>query len=622
MPVHRARMDVLTPAGLTAVDRQRVEPLADGGARGLADLEDRVVPAEVRDPQGLDAVEVDLRVLVVMEQHHEIVGGLGVPLELTPQPDLRLAPLRGHQGARGTRGSEAALALGPGGRVEPRGLPARGGRARRVAPDVVPDRPPGELEGRGPSPLHVLQPDVGAALLEGSLAPEPAGAGQDDLTVEEQARSVVHRRAELVLVRARHREPALEDQAERVGPRGRREVEQAHVGALLLVPQAVELGQLVPGVAIEPVAQVGQGGRAVVLAVEQGEELPLGFVDAPVMVADGLLVGLAAALEGGLLLGRQDRHLAAAARLVRQPLEEGHEGVVVGLVDGVALVIVAARAAQGRGQEGLAGRAHDVVEHVIPGLDAALGRLVVPLTEAQEARGHEGVGIVRPQLVPRQLHAHELVVGQVLVQSPHDPVPVAPDVGLVAVALEPVGLRIAHEVQPVPSPPLAVLRPREEVLHQPLVGVGGVVGDERLDLAGGRGQARQVVGHPADQGAPVGLGCRTQAGGLEARQDEAIHGGPGPGGVLDGGRLGVGEGRVGPALHAVPLGDALGRLTRRLLDRHSLRPRNPPLDPAPKDLALGLRKRPGGRHLVVLVLVADLAQQERGERVDQVHRGA
>ena len=67
VPVHGASVDVLAPSRLAAVDGQGVEPLADRRAGGLADLEHGVVPAEVRHPQGLDPIDVDLRVLVVVQ---------------------------------------------------------------------------------------------------------------------------------------------------------------------------------------------------------------------------------------------------------------------------------------------------------------------------------------------------------------------------------------------------------------------------------------------------------------------------------------------------------------------------------------------------------------------------
>ena len=76
----------------------------------------------------------------------------------------------------------------------------------------------------------------------------------------------------------------------------------------------------------------------------------------------------------------------AAFVVVGETGEEGHEAVVVGLRDGVAFVIMTARATDGYGKESFAGGAHDVVEDVEACL-MAIDWFVVPLHESVVAGG-------------------------------------------------------------------------------------------------------------------------------------------------------------------------------------------------------------------------------------------
>ena len=48
------------------------------------------------------------------------------------------------------------------------------------------------------------------------------------------------------------------------------------------------------------------------------------------------------------------------------------------------------------------------------------------------------------------------------------------------------------QVEPVLPPALAVMRAVEQAIDQPLVGVGPVIPEERVDLRGRRRQAGQV----------------------------------------------------------------------------------------------------------------------------------
>ena len=102
----------------------------------------------------------------------------------------------------------------------------------------------------------------------------------------------------------------------------------------------------------------------------------------------------------------------------------------------------------------------------------------------------------------------------------------------------------------MPPPPLAVVGRREQPVDHLLVGVGGLVRRGRRRSPRARGQADQVEGHAPDQGAPVGLGRRREALGLQRRQDEPIDRILRPGAVPDFGGLGGPDRPEAPVLRA------------------------------------------------------------------------
>ena len=118
------------------------------------------------------------------------------------------------------------------------------------------------------------------------------------------------------------------------------------------------------------------------------------------------------------------------------------------------------------------------------------------------------------------------------------------------VLVEAVRVGIAGDVEPVPAPALAIARRRQQPLDHPFVGVGPLVGEERVDLGRGRRQAGQVERDPPQQLPPAGGGDRGQPLRLESGQDEPVDRTAHPGLVADGGRLGTGHRPERPVLAA------------------------------------------------------------------------
>ena len=216
-------------------------------------------------------------------------------------------------------------------------------------------------------------------------------------------------------------------------------------------------------------------------------------------------------VEGARLVGLD-------AREVRREL------VVLLLRDRIALVVVAAHAAHGKAEERAADDIDDAIEIIREGL-LEIRHLVVPHAESIDPRRDEAVEVAVLELVARELLEHEAVVGHVLVERLDHPVAVLPRPALDAVALEAVGLGVAHQVEPVPSPLLAVVRARKQTIEKRRpreVGVGVPRGQERLDLRGRRRQAGQVEVRAAKERKRIGLGRRSKPDLLELREDEVV----------------------------------------------------------------------------------------------------
>ncbi len=166
-----------------------------------------------------------------------------------------------------------------------------------------------------------------------------------------------------------------------------------------------------------------------------------------------------------------------------------------------------------------------------------IAALAVRHRVAVERRGDELlVGRIR-QEVAGQLLDGELVERLVLVEGADDVIAVEPDGPrrVVGVAGR---VGVAGQVEPHPRPVLAERVLRQQAVHHFLVGVGALVGDERVHLGRRRRQAGQVERDAANERFPVRFGRMRQALALQPGQDEAVDRVTDPRLVLDGGRVG------------------------------------------------------------------------------------
>ena len=156
--------------------------------------------------------------------------------------------------------------------------------------------------------------------------------------------------------------------------------------------------------------------------------------------------------------------------------QEAEQRVVIGLRNGVELVVVATGASDAQPEEGGARRAQHVVE-VVEFRRGGVIRLIVPDVQSVEASSDETGSPFRcegrfglegrfGQFVTRELFSHELIVGLVAVEAVDDVVAVTPGVRLRSVALVPVALGIADQIQPMSSPTLAIMRGLEQAIDE------------------------------------------------------------------------------------------------------------------------------------------------------------
>ena len=235
-------------------------------------------------------------------------------------------------------------------------------------------------------------------------------------------------------------------------------------------------------------------------------------------------------------------------------------------------MVVAAGAADRQGEKGAAHGVDllvdDVDEHLV---DVLLGEHLG--AEHQKAGGGDLLEALRVRLgrhqVAGDLFADETVEGFVAIEGIDDVVAVAERVAEGDVLVEAVRVGIAGDVEPMAAPALTVVRRCEEPVDDPGEGVGALVGEEIFDLGFRRGQADEIEGGAAEQGAFVGRGDGRKALLLESRQNEAVEGMADPRLVLDLGRCGICDPAVGPMLAAGGVVERLGwpaRCDRRPLD--------------------------------------------------------
>ena len=177
--------------------------------------------------------------------------------------------------------------------------------------------------------------------------------------------------------------------------------------------------------------------------------------------------------------------------------KSGGDPVIVFLRQRIELVVVAADAGHREPEKTAPDRRDHVVELIIADLLHRLRRDLSRIRPRdEESRGTSSGILAGHQFVAGELHADEFIVGHVVIERLDDPVAVVVGPGAEAVELVAAALRVAHHIEPVPSPSLAVALAPEETVDQFRVGIRRSVFQKSLTLRRGRREAGQGKGGP------------------------------------------------------------------------------------------------------------------------------
>ena len=281
------------------------------------------------------------------------------------------------------------------------------------------------------------------------------------------------------------------------------------------------------------------------------------------------------------------------------------ERVIVVGWNRVVLVVVAAGAGDRQSQQTAA---NDV--------DAVVDDLVLvqqePPPDGQKAHGGQRTPIAAGrELIGRELVEDELVVTEIGIQRGDDVIAECVGVRIAAVLEEDValGIGVAGNVQPVPSPALAVPGRGQQAVDQMGKAVGCRVGFEPVDLFGRRGNAREIDGRAADQGTLVGLGRGGHSGRFEPGQNERIDRRADPLTVVDRRRYG-GTYRLERPMRPFIAGARSGSSARSFSWRRIDRPRCTECNPLPEGRDGGLGQLAVRRHFQLFVGVRDSLDEQ------------
>ena len=121
-------------------------------------------------------------------------------------------------------------------------------------------------------------------------------------------------------------------------------------------------------------------------------------------------------------------------------------------------MIVTACAANAQAEKHRRSRIHEVSQGLDPVLIFHLEEHVAIRSHAEVASTGAGFRILRPEFIGRKLFLYKAVIRLVLIERLDHPVAEAPGFQVIGVLLKAAGVAVAHQVEPMASPLLAVTR--------------------------------------------------------------------------------------------------------------------------------------------------------------------
>lgn len=214
--------------------------------------------------------------------------------------------------------------------------------------------------------------------------------------------------------------------------------------------------------------------------------------------------------------------------------------VIVGLRDGVELVVVAACTGERQAEHGL-GHGVDLFIHQVHGELAPIPLVVAFATDGEEAGGDDFfcliVLVLKLHQVACELLLEKQVIGFVAIEGLNDVVPVTPGMRVEQIDFLAAALGVAGDVQPVACPALAKAWGIEILIDDTFDGIWGGIRQKGTHLIGRGGEAGQVVGDAADERGSVRIAHGVQSGFFDRCQHMQVDVCPCPALSLDGRRF-------------------------------------------------------------------------------------
>ena len=230
---------------------------------------------------------------------------------------------------------------------------------------------------------------------------------------------------------------------------------------------------------------------------------------------------------------REERHHVARLPLrltswegKLRAIEDPVEGVVIFRGNRIVFVVVAAGTAGGQPEEIFA----EIVDQVfVHQMHVLIDVVAEAPRDGEVAGGNQSLAagwIVgpRPEDVAGDLEAENLAPGKIAIEGVVNPVAVAPGMREGAVGVLAGGVGVADDIEPVAAPLHTVLRALQQSIDDrpERLPIGRRIGEKGIDFLGRGREAGEIVGGAAKERAPIGRGGRSDAGGIEARLEEAV----------------------------------------------------------------------------------------------------
>ncbi len=176
--------------------------------------------------------------------------------------------------------------------------------------------------------------------------------------------------------------------------------------------------------------------------------------------------------------------------------EDAGQRVVVGRADSIELVVVTPCAGERQPEQRTAGHVDLIVDDIEPRLLLiGFGQCLRPDHQIAGRDDPPRVGldrVGRRQQIAGELLDEELVVRQIAIEGVDDVVAIPPGELHHRVGVVRGRLGVAHHVEPMPGPTLAVMRRIEQPVHDPFIRLRRVIAQKCGDLVGRRRESGQI----------------------------------------------------------------------------------------------------------------------------------